>query len=422
MTHILDLLGGPGGAPSKLDGEAKDGKPDINEAHQEELSALFAGVYTELSNTQKISPESITLQGKVGAGLTDFQLSQLNNAAALMVSPNGEQRAAVMDPSLNLEKLQSLLNSIGTATPNGQINLGPQLQHSTPFAAEFGEFITQLNAMNSAAGNVIQPVDAPVELPSWGQELAPLTPSLQKGMEPALTPLPNQNFLSVIAANNNTPRDVEILDRVDLDAIDLDLKIPLAKSEAGTTVFLPVSAAQPIAQLSEQMLQLPATGPGAEQALSLATPVQSSGTSSSAAQPIMAHNVAAQISQAVANVRTTAEQMEVMLDPPELGRVYIDFNFDGDRIVGATISAEQTDTASLMKKHTEILMKELADAGFDGVELSFQDHTDRQFAGQEQQGPSSLVLAPSQEYQATEQLSLAQALIRSELSGLDLRL
>ena len=74
---------------------------------------------------------------------------------------------------------------------------------------------------------------------------------------------------------------------------------------------------------------------------------------------------------ATANMR--GDKLEVRLDPPDLGRVYIDFNMDGDRIVSATLSAEQSDTGSLMRRHMDILLKELTNAGFPDVDLSFSD-------------------------------------------------
>ena len=80
-----------------------------------------------------------------------------------------------------------------------------------------------------------------------------------------------------------------------------------------------------------------------------------------------------QIANAVSAIQHGQNNLEIRLDPPELGRVYIDFIFDGERAIAATVSAEQQDTAALLRRNAEILMKELSEAGFEGIDLTFTD-------------------------------------------------
>lgn len=83
--------------------------------------------------------------------------------------------------------------------------------------------------------------------------------------------------------------------------------------------------------------------------------------------------VSQQITRAIATVKLQTDRLEVRLDPPELGRIYIDFNLNGEKVVSATLSAEFADTNALLRRHTETLLRELAQAGLNDITLSFND-------------------------------------------------
>lgn len=60
------------------------------------------------------------------------------------------------------------------------------------------------------------------------------------------------------------------------------------------------------------------------------------------------------------------------LDPPEMGNVQINFQFDSERAVTAVIRSELADTSSFLRDRAEHLQQALKDSGFDSVSLSFE--------------------------------------------------
>ncbi len=77
--------------------------------------------------------------------------------------------------------------------------------------------------------------------------------------------------------------------------------------------------------------------------------------------------------QVIAAIRSDkgSNEIDVRLDPPELGRVKISFSFERSDIVTATVSSERTDTLDLMRRHQDELARELERAGFSKVRLDF---------------------------------------------------
>jgi len=65
--------------------------------------------------------------------------------------------------------------------------------------------------------------------------------------------------------------------------------------------------------------------------------------------------------------------IEVRLDPPELGRVTIDFEGRGGDIVRATVAAEAPDTLELMRRNIDILQRELEKSGLANIDLQFRE-------------------------------------------------
>lgn len=118
------------------------------------------------------------------------------------------------------------------------------------------------------------------------------------------------------------------------------------------------------------------------QVLSLETPTHR-------ASEVSAAKVAAQASaaqtpppaaQIVAAIRADShsKDIDVRLDPPELGRVHISLSFDKGDAVSATVSSERSDTLDLLRRHQEDLSRELQKAGFVRVKLDFSSSSSGQ--------------------------------------------
>ncbi len=81
---------------------------------------------------------------------------------------------------------------------------------------------------------------------------------------------------------------------------------------------------------------------------------------------------AAQIVAAITS-RGMDASIEVRLDPPELGRVTIDFEGRGGDIIRATVAADAPDTLELMRRNIDILQRELEKSGLDNIDLQFRE-------------------------------------------------
>lgn len=95
--------------------------------------------------------------------------------------------------------------------------------------------------------------------------------------------------------------------------------------------------------------------------------------------------------QVVAAIRADrgSNEIDVRLDPPELGRVRISLTIERSDIVTATVSSERTDTLDLMRRHQDELARELERAGFSKVRLDFSaSDSGRAFSDQPRQQQS----------------------------------
>ena len=78
--------------------------------------------------------------------------------------------------------------------------------------------------------------------------------------------------------------------------------------------------------------------------------------------------LAAQITLAVG--RAVDRQVDIRLDPPELGRVHIQLT-PTEQGLQAVVMAERPETHDLLRRHAEALTKDLNAAGYDNVSLDF---------------------------------------------------
>ncbi|MEP6342136.1 MAG: flagellar hook-length control protein FliK [Maricaulaceae bacterium] len=84
------------------------------------------------------------------------------------------------------------------------------------------------------------------------------------------------------------------------------------------------------------------------------------------------------IAQNLVKVQETQSGISVRLDPPEMGRVYIDFQFDTDRSVIATLRSDVAETAVHLKDKAEFFQQILKENGFNNVTLNFEQNNTSQ--------------------------------------------
>ena len=80
---------------------------------------------------------------------------------------------------------------------------------------------------------------------------------------------------------------------------------------------------------------------------------------------------AEQVARAVA-VAPGERVVEVRLDPPQLGRVRVEFDFTGDA-VRAVVSAAEPEALSLLRRGQAGLVRDLAEMGYEGAEVEYAE-------------------------------------------------
>ena len=84
---------------------------------------------------------------------------------------------------------------------------------------------------------------------------------------------------------------------------------------------------------------------------------------------------------AVVKAPRAGDTLEIMLDPPELGKVLIEFDLDLDGAVRAIVSAENDRTYDLLRRNLDHLRLALASMDFLGVDISMADREGALAAG-----------------------------------------
>ncbi len=86
-------------------------------------------------------------------------------------------------------------------------------------------------------------------------------------------------------------------------------------------------------------------------------------------------------------------RLEVRLDPPELGRVTINFDSDRGELVRAVISADTPETLDLMRRHADMFQRALAEQGFAGLDLQFAEQGARNAADNQDETGQAFVVS-----------------------------
>lgn len=93
---------------------------------------------------------------------------------------------------------------------------------------------------------------------------------------------------------------------------------------------------------------------------------------------------------------------EIRLDPPELGRVLVTIN-QTDTTVIAVVTADKPEILDLMRRHSELFTRELANVGFKEAELSFSHN--QQHNGEEDREYVDVISSTSINDEETEKLT-----------------
>ncbi len=444
MTHIFDLLTGPSGKPSSLNDKGQNevaGQEDITADHP---LALFAGVFSEVINHQHDDNVDVAKKHETGPAGNQISVSLSTRPETTPISfsipepeildispvsnPESTAESALSDtpvvavPSPDTEVENFRLVPVAVDTPEQLAITDAQIPREVTAIRDLGSDAKPTgltdNTIRSSRDSDLPTNTTPLMMSKNTIEPIQFAPT-EKIQEIIATMIPENTKSQVDTVEKlNTP--IEQLHFVDLDADEARaLTDRLSIKQGGSS---PVTTVLPLAPVMDLSVTPPSYLATNEVTQTTFSTLQNGSTPTFQTSTQFTQNPVAQVAQALATVNATGNRMEIMLDPPELGRVYIDFNFDGDRIVNAVISAEQSDTTGLMRKSTEVLIRELSNAGFDDVTLSFSDQADQRFEQSDDRAGSLSLHTEESELAQVAAPFPAAVFAQSENAGIDLRL
>lgn len=116
------------------------------------------------------------------------------------------------------------------------------------------------------------------------------------------------------------------------------------------------------------------------------------------------------------------DRIMVQLDPPELGRISLDFKFDGQGLQHVTVTGETPEAMRRMRMMHNELVQALEQHGLSGKDMSFQEQSQRQWNSQNSRSLSDTGIGETADTLAASAVPLKPALTRITSSGLDIRL
>lgn len=282
---------------------------------------------------------------------------------------------AAAEPHRTIDILRSPAKTLGPAVPQAnaaQLEAGPQPAPASPAGIATPQSGTA-DPLYPAPGQVVaasKPQSSSVQAPSPqvvasalaqdaavdGNPAAPSSDRTQQAGRARLDPPP------VPATATPAPQSSQLVAAA----------APVSVSVDQVTIAQPAAGFGQDAGFVESLLpgedgpELP-LGPGGDRRTAslqpILVPLPANGRPATHAAAI-ANNLAAVVS------RPGQDRVEIRLDPPELGRVSMTLAIT-DQAVTALVSAERPEIADLMRRHAELLQRDLAEAGYDDVDLQF---------------------------------------------------
>lgn len=94
--------------------------------------------------------------------------------------------------------------------------------------------------------------------------------------------------------------------------------------------------------------------------------------------PVLPNTALQSVAQTLIQAHASKTGLTLQLDPPEMGRVHIEFQFDTERGVTATIRSDLPETMAALKEKSDFFQQLLRENGFENVDLNFESGTGSQ--------------------------------------------
>ncbi|WP_031554772.1 flagellar hook-length control protein FliK [Parvularcula oceani] len=248
--------------------------------------------------------------------------------------------------------------------PTGEGRLGAEAAPAKPEAAASGHPRAAASTRMQAAGEAAAPAPSAPARTASAEGAATPSPSLPAGISGERPSPAAPGAVRADPAPAAAAAPLPGADRTDAHPRMAELTaVQAEKTPMIRAADRPAAARTEIAASSGQ----PLTGGPAPSAAPSQAPTQAPGPAVQLAPPAPGE-AARQVADAIA-MRSGERTMTLRLDPPDLGVVRVEFSFERHGVT-ALLSAENADTGSLLKRHTEWLQKELANS-FGEASVSF---------------------------------------------------
>jgi len=360
----LDLPGSPPRAPGSARPDASAGRRGDTAAPQGPRQATEFGAMVR--DAAPGTPRAATPSGKPGERpeTGEFRVAAEPRAADVTADPEPSEPAET-EP---VQTADPELASQQPVAPAAASELVPTAKQSESGAKASPPNAVEPTTLVRASAHA-EPADDPDQQPAKDVPPkvvdGPSKPDAQPGTPAAAA----QPAVGEVSAEARTARR----DRMEAEELP---PAPPSQPPAPTTAPQPLAAPAPMRPAPPLA---GAAGPGdvaigASQAaapewrLAAGTSVQAPGAEAARSLPVPQQAIAGQVAVAIAGARE--RHIEVRLDPPELGRVQIQID-TSDTGLRAIVLAERPETHDLLRRHADLLERELAEAGFRDVDLGF---------------------------------------------------
>ncbi|VAV90986.1 Flagellar hook-length control protein FliK [hydrothermal vent metagenome] len=392
-VSTLFTIGEPGGVESKLSGQA--------------LAPVVLGVAADQPDALKTGPSTeATISGgkteQSGLSLGAFQSVVIDDTGLESTGPQSSASAPPVsdDDKSKLSKPQPSTSVALTVGDAETMAYGPQPNITASTALDDTQNGALVFAGNSQAERL---QNSELIVTSRAVTDDPIKPrrQAQPGAKAAIvqgaeiSPLQKAQQTLLDGAQQLAPPDAE-------RAVTEDIRIPEKQTQPSATLNDPSRVVQ--SRPTSPYLLAPANhtsssvviannGEGVSSDLDLDMAVdftsgrrlvgQAASVPQTLASPTTAHAPAiAATAQVIAAIKANrrSDTIEIRLDPPELGRVKIDFTMETMDSVKAILSAERAETLDHMRRNIGDLAAQLKDAGFKSMEFEFAKNSGQEFS------------------------------------------
>ena len=377
---------------------AQDGHPsapqaDRGQTHSGESQPLVNDAAVDLADGQVSDPAPVSILASESptpaTSKRETQFAGSETPTGIERSSTPRTQAASNDEDVRVETTKSVFgdSSADQVSKSAIDQTGASARTATPAA----EILPQDSRVRGQSVDVEHVADPRLRAAGSVDEAAASVRNLEDRVRIRRDqPVPGGMFSSREASlehpDSGVPRSATSVPSPDLTAAELaDTQMRVTVTDS-TTVELTNTGLQPRDTAiisSEQPLNI---GPTATTASAPSGAAPTGLTPTAPAIPIAGPNdLTAVIVNAVNNGIDPQEQLVVQLDPPELGRIMIDFKFDAQGLQQIVVTTENPEALRRLREMHFELTQALKEHGLSNQNMSFQ----QQAEGQSQQGRST---------------------------------